>query len=71
MQENVDKMVAILKKYFSIMDEVRARSRDLQVLQAIKRQRYVILVDEYIVEELDLIYDWIENITSSNKVMET
>ena len=36
MQENVDKMVEILKKDFNIMDVVWAWSKDLQVLQAIK-----------------------------------
>ena len=35
-QENVNKMVAILKQDFSIIDEVQAWSKDLQTLQAIK-----------------------------------
>ena len=64
-------MVAILKQDFSIMDEVRAWSKDLQVLQAIKGQRYNFFIDVYTVEELDLIDDWIEKILDSNKVMET
>lgn len=71
MQENVDKMVAILKQDFSIMDEVCAWSKDLQILQAIKGKRYKILVDVYVVKELDLIDHWIEKIVDSNKFMET
>ena len=50
-QENVDKMVVILKQDFNIMDEVHAWGKDLQVLQAIKGHRYTILVDVYTVEE--------------------
>ena len=53
------------------MDEVRAWSKDLQVLQAIKGKRYIILIDVYTIEELDLIDGWIEKIVDSNKVMET
>ena len=53
------------------MDEVRAWSKDLQVLHTIKGQRYRILLDVYIVEELDLIDDQIEKIEDCNKVMET
>ena len=53
------------------MDEVRAWSKDLQNLQAIKVQRYQILIDVYIGEELDIIDDWIEKIVDGNKVMET
>ena len=64
-------MVAILKHDFSIMDKVHAWSKDLQVLQAINGQRYRILIDVYTTKELDLIDDWIEKITNSNKVMET
>lgn len=64
-------MVAILKQDFSIMDEVRAWSKDLQLLQAIKGQRYIILVDVYTMEELDLIAYYIDNIVDSNKVIET
>lgn len=64
-------MVEILKQDFSIMDEVRAWSKDLQALQAIKGQMYMIWVDVYTSDELDLIDDWIENISNSNKVMET
>ena len=71
MQENVDKMVAILKQDFSIMDEVHAWGKDLQVLQAIKGQMYRMLVDVYTIEELDLIDDQIEKKVGSNKVMET
>ena len=64
-------MVAILKQDFNIMDEVHAWSKDLQILQAIKGQRYQILIDVYTGEELDMINDWIEKIANSNKVMET
>ena len=53
------------------MDEVRAWSKDLQTLQSIKGQRYHILIDVYIEEELDMIDDWIEKIKDGNKVMET
>ena len=63
-------MVVILKQDFSIMDEVRAQSKDLQTLQVIKGKRYQILIDIYIGEELDMIDDWIEKIADSNKVME-
>ena len=35
-QENVGKMVAILKQDFSLMDEVHTWQKDLQVLQVIK-----------------------------------
>jgi len=56
-QENVNKMVAILKQDFSIMDEVHAWSKDLQVFQSIKGQRYRILIDVYKMEEFDLIDD--------------
>ena len=51
MQKNVNKIVSILKQDFGIMDEVRAWSKDLQTLQAIKGQRYQILIDAYIGEE--------------------
>ena len=71
MQENVNKVVAILRQDFSIMDEVQAWSKDLQTLQAIKGQRYHILIDVYTKEELDMIDDWIEKIADGNKVMET
>ena len=70
-QENVNKVVAILRQDFSIIDEVREWSKDLQTLQAIKGQRYGTLIDVYTGEELDLIDDWIEKITDGNKVMET
>ena len=53
------------------MDEVRAWRKDLQTLQAIKGQRYHILIDVYTGEELDMIDDWIEKIVDSNKAMET
>ena len=53
------------------MDEVRLWSKDLQTLQAIKSQRYRILIDVYTREELDMIDDCIEKIASGNKVMET
>ena len=53
------------------MDEVRVWSKDLQILQAIKGQRYRILIDVYTREELDMIDDWIEKIAEGNKVMET
>ena len=56
-QENINKMVVILKQDFSIMDGVCAWRKDLQVFQAIKGQRYRILIDVYIAEELDLIDD--------------
>ena len=67
----MNKVVAILRQDFSIMDEVRAWSKDLQTLQAIKGQRYRILINVYKKEELDIIYDWIEKIAYGNKVMET
>ena len=70
MQENVDEMVAILKQYFSIMDELWAWSKDLQVLQALKGKRYRVLVDVYTTKELDSIDDWILKIEQSNEVME-
>ena len=70
-QENVNKIVAILKQDFNIMDEVRAQSKDIQTLRAIKGQRYQILINVYIGEELDMIDDWIEKIEDRNKVMET
>lgn len=70
-QENVKNMVGILKQDFSIMDEVRAWSKDLQILQAIKGQRYRVFIDVYTGEELDMIDDWIEKIVDRNKVMET
>ena len=69
-QENVNKVVAILRQDFNIMDEVRTWSKDLQTLQAIKGQRYHILIDVYTGEELDIIDDWIEKIVYGNKVME-
>ena len=53
------------------MDEVRAWSKDLQIFQAIKGQRYQIFVDVYTVAELDLIDVWIEKVADNNKVMET
>ena len=70
-QENVNKVVAILRQDFNIIDEVHEWSKDLQTLQAIKGQRYRILIDVYIGEELDLIDDWIEKIAYGNKVIET
>ena len=70
MQENVDEMVAILKQYFSIMDELWAWSKDLQVLQALKGKRFRVLVDVYTTTELDSIDDWIVKIEQSNEVME-
>ena len=53
------------------MDELRAWSKDLQTLQAIKGKRYWILIDVYTGEELDMIDDWINKIADNNKVMET
>ena len=52
------------------MDEVRTWSKDFQTLQAIKGQRYHIVIDVYTGEELDMIDDWIEKIVDGNKVME-
>ena len=43
----------------------------MQTLQAIKGQRYHIMIDVYTREELDMIDDWIEKIADGNKVMET
>ncbi len=62
-------MVAILKD-FNIIDEVWAWSKDLQTLQAIKGQRYRVLIDVYMGDELDMIDDQIEKIADRNKVME-
>ena len=53
------------------MDDLRAWSKDLQILKAIKGQRYHILIDVYTGEELDMIDDWIKKIEDGNKVMET
>ena len=53
------------------MDDVRAWRKDLQTLQAIKGQRYHILIDVYTIEELDMIDDWRGKIVDGNKVMET
>ena len=64
-------IMEILRQDFSIMDEVQTWSKDLQTLQAIKGQRYRILIDVYIGEELDMIDAWIEKIVDENKVMET
>ena len=71
MQEDVNKVVAILRQDFSIMDEVHAWRKYLQTLRAIKGQRYRILIDVYTKEELYMIDDWIEKIVDGNKVMET
>ena len=43
----------------------------MQTLQAIKGQRYQILIDVYIGEELDMIDERIEKIVDRNKVMGT
>ena len=51
------------------MDEVHTWQKDLQVLQAIKSQRYIMLMGVYTAEESNLIDDWIEKIVDSNKVM--
>ena len=59
-EENVNKIKLSLKQDFNIMDEVRAQSKDLQTLQAIKWQRYWVLIDVYMGEQLDMIDDWIE-----------
>lgn len=56
-QENMNKMVAILKQDFSIIDEVWAWSKDLQTLQAIKGKRYQVFIDVYMGDELDMIDD--------------
>ena len=71
MQENVDKLVAILNQDFGLIDEVHTWGKDLQALQEIKGQRYQMLMDVYIVEELDKIDNWVEKIIDRNKVMET
>ena len=71
MQENVDKLVAILNQDFGLMDEVHTQGKDIQALQEIKGQRYRMLMDVYIAKELDKIDDWFEKIADSNKVMET
>ena len=52
------------------MDEVQAWSKDLQTLQAIKGQRYHILINVYMGEEIDMINDWIDKIEDNNKIME-
>ena len=64
-------MVVISKQDFNLMDEVHTWQKDLQVLQAIKGQRYWMLMDVYTEKELDLIDDWIEKILDSIKIMET
>jgi hypothetical protein len=53
------------------MDGVHTWGKDLQELQSIKGQRYRMLMDAYMGDELDKIDDWIENIVANNKVMET
>lgn len=71
MQDNVDKLVAILNQYFGLMDEVHTQGKDLQALQAIKGQKYRMLMDVYTVEELYKIDYWIENMVNGNKVMDS
>jgi len=71
MQDNADRLVAILNQDFSLMDEVHTWGKDLQALQLIKGKRYRMLMEVYIAEELDKIDDWIEKIADGNKVMET
>lgn len=71
MQNNADKLVAILNKYFGLIDEVHTWGKDLQALQSIKGQRYRMLMDVYTANELDKIDDQIEKILDGNKVMET
>ena len=71
MQNNVDKLVPILNEDFGLIDEVHTQGKDLQVLQSIKGQRYLMLMDVYTTDELDKIDDWIEKIVDGNKVMET
>ena len=68
-QENVNKVVVMLTQMSK--DEECEWSKDLQTLQAIKGQRYHILIDVYTEEELDMIDYWIEKIEDGNKVMET
>ena len=67
----MNKVVAILRQDFSIIDEVREWRKDFQTLRAIKGQSYRTLIDVYTGEELDVIDDWIEKIAYGNKVMET
>ena len=63
--------MVILNQDFGLMDEVHTWGKDLQELQLIKGQRYQMLMEVYIVEELDEIDDWIEKIVDDNKVIET
>ena len=61
-QDNADRLVAILNQDFSLMYEVHTRGKDLQELQSIKGQRYQMLMEVYIAEELDKIDEWIEKL---------
>ena len=55
MQDNADKLVTILNQDFGLMDEVHTQGKDLQVLQEIKGQRYQMLMEVYMNEDLDKI----------------
>lgn len=48
MKDNADKLGVILNKDFGLMDEVHTQGKDLRALQAIKGQRYQMLIDVYI-----------------------
>lgn len=52
------------------MDEVHTWGKDFQTLQSIKGQRHRMLMDVYMGEELNKIYDWVKKIAASNKVVE-
>lgn len=54
---------------FGVMDKVATWTNDLEALRTIKGQRYQMLLDIYLVEELDQVDDWIEKIAIGYKVM--
>ena len=53
-------LVTILNQDFGSMDEVRTWGKDLKTLHFIKGKRYHMLMEVYIAEELDKIYNWIQ-----------
>ena len=66
MQNNVDKLVAILNQDFGLMDDVHTQGKELHALQSINGQIYQMLMEVYKVEELHKIDDWVQNIMNDN-----
>ena len=69
-QSGVDKFVSIVNQNVGLIDEVHTQVKNLQAMKSIKGQRYHMLVEVYVAEQLDKLDGQIKKILAGNKIME-